>query len=459
MSEADAEDGWVQTRIPDEYGQQAGRLIGLIGREPFQKRSWAELGFFLASSALALVGAFALGALGIAGLFLTLVFFGVVILAGGLHAARGFASWQRALARRILGEDIAEPEPFSARPGFFGWLRASVGDRAAWRAVAYFAAKVPLTIFGVWFALSVWLEALLGVASLLTGGTGTTRFGAFGHLLSSGYGGGPTPAFSARVGVFVIGLVLLFVAPWTMRLVVYLDRRMMHLLLGPDASASRVRSLEESRSRTLDAATETLQRIERNLHDGTQAQLVALAMRLGQAKEKLERVGAEPDETADLDAIRRLVDEAHRGAKEAITDLRDLARGIHPPALDTGLENALATLAARSPVPTEVAVSIHSRPSPAIETICYFCAAELLANVAQHAQASRAALSCAQHGPWLRLVVRDDGRGGAAVNRTGSSSSGLAGLADRVGTVDGHLTIASPPGGPTAVTVDLPTHA
>jgi signal transduction histidine kinase len=154
-----------------------------------------------------------------------------------------------------------------------------------------------------------------------------------------------------------------------------------------------------------------------------------------------------------------LVDEAHSGAKEAIIDLRDLARGIHPPALDTGLENALATLAARSPVPTEVSVSIEVRPTPAIEAICYFCAAELLANVAQHAQASRASLSCAQHGPWLRIVVRDDGRGGAALNRVGSSSSGLAGLADRVAAVDGNLSIASPPGGPTVVTVDLPAHA
>lgn len=243
-----------------------------------------------------------------------------------------------------------------------------------------------------------------------------------------------------------------------MRLVVFVDRRMMHILLGPDAATSRVRSLEQSRSKTLDVAAETLQRIERNLHDGTQAQLVALAMRLGQAKDKLENIDVTGDETADLESIRRLVDEAHRGAKEAITDLRDLARGIHPPALDTGLENALATLAARSPVPTEVAVSIQSRPTPAIEAICYFCAAELLANVAQHGEASRASLSCAQHGPWLRLVVRDDGQGGAKVNRVGSSSSGLAGLADRVGTVDGNLSIASPEGGPTVVTVDLPTH-
>jgi signal transduction histidine kinase len=256
----------------------------------------------------------------------------------------------------------------------------------------------------------------------------------------------------------VTGVALLFLAPWTMRLVVYLDRLMMQLLLGPGASASRLRTLEESRAKTLDAATETLRRIERNLHDGTQAQLVALAMRLGQAKEKLDHFAIQ-DRTTEIAAIQHLVDEAHRGAKEAISDLRDLARGIHPPALDTGLENALATLAARSSVPTEVTVAIETRPSPAIEAISYFCAAELLANVAQHAQASRAYLTCAQHGPWLRIVVRDNGQGGAAVNRNGASSSGLAGLAERVGTVDGHLSIASPPGGPTAITVDLPSHS
>ncbi len=456
MSETGAESGWGQVRIPEERADQAKRLARVIVREPFQKRTWAELGFFLASSALACAGALALSGLGIAGLVLAIVFLGVLILACGLRAARGLGRWQRALARRLLGEEIAEPEPFNARPGLFGWLRAALGDRAAWRAAGYLVAKVPLTVFGVWFALSVWLEALFGITSPFTGGGGPRGFGL---LWRSGYHGGPTATFATHVGTFVIGVLSLFAAPWTMRLVVYLDRRMMHLLLGPDAATSRVRSLERSRSRTLDVATETLQRIERNLHDGTQAQLVALAMRLGQAKEKLENLGAGFDETADLVAIRRLVDEAHRGAKEAITDLRDLARGIHPPALDTGLENALATLAARSLVPTEVRVSIQSRPSPAIEAICYFCAAELLANVAQHASASRASLGCAQHGPWLRIVVRDDGRGGATVKRIGSSSSGLAGLADRVAAVDGHLSIASPQGGPTSVTVDLPTHA
>ena len=386
------------------------------------------------------------------------MFVGIVILAGGLRAARLI----RPLAARAWpggcwARRSPNPSRFSARPGFFGWLRASLGDLAAWRAVGYFVAKVPLTIFGVWFALSVWVEALFSVAAPLTGSTGPVRFGAFGRLFGPDYYGGPAPRLATHAGVFLSGVVLLFVAPWTMRLVVYLDRRMMHLLLGPDASASRLRSLEESRSKTLDAATETLRRIERNLHDGTQAQLVALAMRLGQAKEKLDHLAAE-DQTADMAAIRRLVDEAHRGAKEAITDLRDLARGIHPPALDTGLENALATLAARSSGThrrgggdPDSAQPAPSRPSA---TSAPPSCSPMSPSTPRPPGPSS---SCAQHGPWLRIVVRDNGRGGAAVNRNGASSSGLAGLADRVGAVDGHLSIASPAGGPTAVTVDLPS--
>jgi len=449
----------VQVRIPEERVEQVSRLSRIILREPFQTRCWAELGYFLASSVLAFAVVVALAVLGIAGLILTFALVGVLILAGGLRAARAFGRWQRALAWQALGDEVAEPEPPIAAPGFFRWLRATWSDGTAWRAVLYFAAKVPLTIFGVWFALSVWIEALLGLLSPFISNRGSTSFGLLGHLTAGNVDGGSPVGLAAHFGVFMTGILLLFIAPWPMRIVVSLDRRMMHLLLGPNSSATRVRSLQESRSRTIDTATETLQRIERNLHDGTQAQLVALAMRLGQAKEKLEDLGDDAGEAADLEVIRQLVDEAHRGAKEAITDLRDLARGIHPPALDTGLENAFTTLAARCAVPTEVQVSIQARPSPAIEAICYFCAAELLANVAQHAGASRASLSCAQHGPWLRVVVRDDGRGGAGINRVGSSSSGLAGLADRVNAVDGHLSIASPSAGPTVVTVDLPTSA
>ncbi len=181
----------MQIRISEERAEQITHLLRLIGREPFQKRSWAELGFFLTSSALAGVAAVVLAGFGVTGLLLTVVFVGVLILAGGLRVARGFGRWQRGLARRVLGEEISEPEPFDPRPGFFRWLRASLGDRTAWRAVGYFVAKVPLTIFGVWFALGIWLEALFGIVSPLSGHAGPARFGPFAELFGYRNNGAP----------------------------------------------------------------------------------------------------------------------------------------------------------------------------------------------------------------------------------------------------------------------------
>ena len=224
-------------------------------------------------------------------------------------------------------------------------------------------------------------------------------------------------------------------------------------------SVLRVRELEQSRARVVDDSAARLRRIERDLHDGAQAQMLAVAMKLGLAREKLGGTiaGATVAGTAqaDLERVLELVDAAHRGAKEAITELRDLARGIHPPVLDHGLGTALATLAARSGVPVELVIDLPERPSAAIETIAYFCAAELLTNVAKHSGARHATLEVVHVGGLLRLRVSDDGAGGARLEERG----GLAGLADRVTTVDGRLQISSPPGGPTAVAVELPSHA
>ena len=224
------------------------------------------------------------------------------------------------------------------------------------------------------------------------------------------------------------------------------------LLVAP--LPQRVRELEQSRARVVDDSAARLRRIERDLHDGAQAQMVAVAMKLGLATEKL---GGMIDGTGqtDLERVLELVDAAHRGAKEAITELRDLARGIHPPVLDQGLGTALTTLAARSDVPVELAIDLPERPSAAIETIAYFCAAELLTNVAKHSGARHATLEAAHAPGLLRLRVSDDGSGGARVEDRG----GLAGLAERVRTVDGRLQVSSPPGGPTVVTVELPSHA
>jgi signal transduction histidine kinase len=224
-------------------------------------------------------------------------------------------------------------------------------------------------------------------------------------------------------------------------------------------SVHRVRELEQSRAHVVDDSAARLRRIERDLHDGAQAQMVAVAMKLGLAREKLggtiSGTSFAGTAQADLERVLELVDAAHRGAKNAITELRDLARGIHPPALDHGLGAALATLAARSEVPVELVVDLPERPSAAIETIAYFCAAELLTNVAKHSGARHATLEVVHVAGLLQVRASDDGRGAARLEDRG----GLAGLADRVRTVDGRLQISSPPGGPTLVVVELPSHA
>jgi signal transduction histidine kinase len=438
--------------------EQAVRLKGLarvVLHEPFTTRPWSELGFFLLGSALAAVGlGFVAWTMG-AGILLAITFFGLAVLGLSLRSARGIGGLQRGLLRNMLGEAVEDPQPFVGRGGFLGWLQACLRDRVAWRAVGYLALKVPWSILGVFVAFSLWWDAFALLTHPFFGrnGGGAPVWGLVSAFFPSarfnGYSG---QGFLRDVAGLVLGAIFFFAAPWVMRGFVNVDRLLIRSLLGPDPMAARVRSLEQARTQTVDASAATLRRIERDLHDGTQAQLVALAMRLGMAKEKLE----DDPEHVDLERVRELVDAAHRGAKEAIMELRDIARGIHPPALDIGLEGALATLAARSAVPTELTVDLSTRPTPAIEAIAYFCVAELLANVAQHAHASRASVSCAQQGTWLRLVVRDDGRGGAQLAMVGSSSSGLAGLTDRVHAVDGRLNLVSPPSGPTVVTVDLP---
>ncbi len=241
-------------------------------------------------------------------------------------------------------------------------------------------------------------------------------------------------------------------------------------------AAERARELEERRARVVDESAARLRRIERDLHDGAQVRLAALAMTLGEIKESLDTAGgadggaraadgakgaadgtdASVKDGADDGArIRMLVAAAHRNAKEALAELRDLARGIHPPVLDRGLGAALAALAETSPVPVGLEVSIADRPSPAIEAIAYFCAAELLANVAKHGGARRATISVSEQNARLLMTVTDDGAGDARLTPGG----GLAGLLERVQTVDGRLGIDSPAGGPTVVTIELPDHA
>ena len=265
-------------------------------------------------------------------------------------------------------------------------------------------------------------------------------------------------------GIFnvVLGVALLASVPWTgpLALLGVLPLAGAALIFWTvyrlqQDSVRRVQELEQSRTRLVDDSAARLRQIERDLHDGAQAQMVAVTMKLGLAVKKL---GGMTDGTGqtDLDRVLELVVAAHRGAREAIAELRDLCRGIHPPVLDQGLGIALTTLAARSDLPVETVIDLPERPSAAIETIAYFCASELLTNVTKHSGARHATLE-AVHVPGLQLRVRvsDDGCGGAQAGPRG----GLAGLAERIRTVDGRLQLSSPPGGPSVVTVELPSHA
>jgi signal transduction histidine kinase len=218
------------------------------------------------------------------------------------------------------------------------------------------------------------------------------------------------------------------------------------------AAAERARELQEKRASAVDQSAARFRQIERDLHDGAQVRLAALAMVLGEVTENLEHAG---DGTGSDGHIRMLMTAAHRNAVETLAELRDLARGIHPPALDRGLAPALGSLADTVSIPVDVTVCAGERPSAAIETIAYFCAAELLANITKHSGASRAAISIGDGEGRMLMTVTDNGGGGARL----APGGGLEGLRERVQTVDGHLGIDSPAGGPTVITISLPGHA
>ncbi|WP_194915718.1 sensor histidine kinase [Catenulispora rubra] len=390
---------------------------------------------------------------------LSFTFIGLPLIASAIFLAKKFGGVQRSLARGLLGVEIEPPHPnarWYTAHGLLAKLGAALGDLAAWRSQAYLFVRAPL---GVAYIMTLGLGVVEGVVLAaypiwwsLFDVKDTDSHGVVHHSALQIGDGFYIETWPRALLVSAIGLVWVLAAVWILKFWIWLDTLLMRALLGPTSSELRVEELTVSRAHAVDDSAARLRRIERDLHDGAQAQLVALAMQLGEAKENLDATGSGSE--LDLVETRALIDTAHRSAKQAINELRDLARGIHPAALDNGLRDALGTLAARSAMPVTVNVALGERPDRAIETIAYFCAAELLTNAAKHGAPSRVALSVVQEDGRLSLTVEDDGRGGAQVGYGG----GLAGLLDRVRTVDGSLAVDSPVGGPTLVLVKLPMH-
>ncbi|MET8677422.1 sensor domain-containing protein [Streptomyces sp. NPDC004647] len=415
---------------------------------PFTPRSLAALLYAVIALPFALAGAGLVVAGLLVGAVLSVTPLGPWLIAGTMRFALGLAGAHRALGGGLLGEHIAAPV-LRSEPGVFGWRRAALGDPAGWRTVGCLVAAPATALLSFATAFIAYVYGLLLLAlpvvrnwnyTTVHEPDGTTRRVAL-VLAGVEFDTWPLTAMASAVG-----LGLLLCAPWLLRTALAPHRTLLRELLGPSPAQARIRALEETRAHAVDNAAATLRRIERDLHDGTQARLVGLGMHLTMIRE-LVAAGA------DRERVLSVVDTARGNAKHAVADLRDLVRGIHPPVLDQGLDTALSTLAAGCALPVTVTSDIGERPSPAIESIAYFCAAELLANAAKHSGAATAAVDIRSEPGRLRLRVSDDGRGGA---RTGAGS-GLTGLLSRVRTVDGTLTVDSPSGGPTVVTVILPS--
>ncbi|OLT29854.1 histidine kinase [Actinomadura sp. CNU-125] len=378
---------------------------------------------------------------------------GVLFFPSATDLMRSMTDVYRRLITRWTGVRIERPylpDPEITETGFMGRLRlllARIVDPAVWRdflwlvadpIVVFFTAALPgwLILYGIWGFLCA------GFAGEIITDAGGNDWYGFVHV-TSGYGT-DVGARVTTVGLATVFLVVGFaIAP--RMLAVY--GRWGRSLLGPTEKsrlALRVRHLTESRSEAVDASAAELRRIERDLHDGAQARLVAMGMSLGAIEHLLDK---------DPEKARLLLAQTRESSAKALHELRDLVRGIHPPVLaDRGIGDAIKALALDHPMRAEVTVELDGRPEPPLESAAYFAAAEILTNAAKHSGGSRLWIDVRHERGMLRISVTDDGRGGASLD----GGTGLRGIERRIGTFDGVLAVNSPVGGPTIVTLELP---
>jgi signal transduction histidine kinase len=402
-------------------------LLQLLLRVPLayaDSRTWRAVAHVLTGGPIAVVAA-ALVCLYAASGVLSLVVVGLPLFCCALVGCRLLSWLERCRALVVDVNPIgARYHPTDGLP-LLGKVRVLITDPATWRDVLWSAVIAPL-----------------GLASLAV-----TLVGAMLSVLFLAVPLYFPPTSPRRAVVVVLGLFCLCVGPWIIRGLSSLQLAAARVLVGPDSWTSlisRVSQLTVSRAAAADAQTGQLRRIERDLHDGAQARLVALAVDLGIA---LEKLGTEPKEG------RRLVEQAHEQSKLALADLRQLVRGIAPTVLeDRGLDAALSAIVANSPVPVTLDVDVPRRLPEAVETAAYFVVSEALANVAKHSGAATCRVRVHESGGIATVEVSDEGRGGADA----LGGSGLRGLGGRVAALDGWFQVSSPAGGPTVVRAEIP---
>ncbi|MEO3822852.1 histidine kinase [Actinomadura sp. B10D3] len=340
-------------------------------------------------------------------------------------AARGWATWHRRRAAKLLGV------PTDGGPS----NRRSL----AW-ALTHIATGFPLGLAALLCLGNILVAAIaLPLWRAFPPDTRPTLFSFFDVQINNW----TTALLGGSAQLAVLGAAAWWGLPWLARL----HARLCLAMLAPSAAerlTERVDALTRSRVGVVDAHGTELQRIERDLHDGTQARLVTIAMQLGIARESL---------TDDPDAVGPLIQQAHETAEEAMAELRAVLRTIYPPILaDRGLDGALASLAARSDVPVRIELADPGPLPASVEAVAYYVIAEALTNMTKHAAATRATVRVERTGDVLSIEVTDDGRGGADEAR----GTGITGMRRRVAALDGTVRLDSPPGGPTTLAVRVP---
>ncbi|MFD5445503.1 sensor histidine kinase [Streptomyces tendae] len=364
---------------------------------------------------------------------------GIVTTSWVLTGVRAFADWRRLLAAEWGGVRIPRayrPLPEGANPWArtFGMLR----DPATWRDVLWLPVDMTAGFVSALLAFALVFYPLEGfvIAAGLWRAWDDTYW----------YGFVPVTGQITALYAAALGAALLVAAVWLSPLALKAHFRLTGALLGSGQGelAERVRVLTETRRDAVDTSAAELRRIERDLHDGAQARLVAVGMDLGTIEALLEKNPAK---------ARELLAQTRQSSADALTELRELVRGIHPPVLaERGLGDAVRALALRLPIAVEVEVDLPGRADAPVESAAYFAVSETLTNAVKHSGADRIWVDMHYTEGRLRVSVTDNGKGGAVVG----AGSGLAGLERRLGTFDGVLAVSSPAGGPTMVTMELP---
>lgn len=420
------------SRVP---AATAGPRHAPLLRGPFARSAWRDAAFVAAGSSWAI----ALMLTAVVDIKLWYSLLTVAILIGAVllpQLLRLATIMQRSRFGALLGVELRADTGPDPQPPTWRALLAALRTGDAWRQLGYHLVAAPVF-------------ATAGLGMILLGGAGIVLLllPAIAPALPAHSPLRASAAVPRDVLLCAAGVLALWLAAWLAGIIAALDERAAVALLGPDRAVQlerRVAGLTESRSALVQAVDAERRRIERDLHDGVQQRLVSLAINVGIARSRLTDLPPE---------ARAVIESAHEEAKAAMAELRDLVRGLHPAVLDDrGLDAALSGIAARAPLPVRLRVEVPQRAAPAVEAVAYFVVSEALTNIAKHAEATQADVEVVQARGRLRLRIVDDGVGGADPAR----GSGLAGLARRAASVDGTFALASPAGGPTVITVELP---